>query len=84
MGQIDKQNENCFQLNHLENSWDIDTYIALMVVMKSGKKKKYWADLEPSEIIEEIKTSNLRAEEWSYNRLEMEFYEPFCPGSHCL
>ncbi|HEY9017479.1 NADH-quinone oxidoreductase subunit NuoF [Thiomicrospira sp.] len=48
----------CYRNNHLENSWDIDTYIA-----QGGYqiwKKVLAGDLSPQEIIDEVKTSNLR------------------------
>lgn len=48
----------CYRNNHLENSWDIDTYIA-----QGGYqvwKKVLAGDLTPQEIIDEVKTSNLR------------------------
>jgi len=51
-------NEVCFRNNHLENSWDIETYIA-----QGGYK--VWNDIlagkwTAEEIIEEVKTSNIR------------------------
>ncbi|MBF6057286.1 MULTISPECIES: NADH-quinone oxidoreductase subunit NuoF [Thiomicrorhabdus] len=52
------QNENCFRLNHLENSWDIETYVA-----NGGYevwKKVVSGELEPADIIEEVKESNIR------------------------
>ena len=52
------QNENCYRLNHLENSWDIETYVA-----NGGYevwKKVLAGELEPADIIEEVKTSNIR------------------------
>ncbi|WP_319381395.1 NADH-quinone oxidoreductase subunit NuoF [Thiomicrorhabdus sp.] len=52
------QNENCFRLNHLENSWDIETYVA-----NGGYevwKKVLSGELEPAEIIEQVKDSNIR------------------------
>jgi NADH-quinone oxidoreductase subunit F len=51
-------NQCCFRLNHLENSWDIDTYVA-----NGGYqvwKKVLAGDLSPQEIIDEVKTSNIR------------------------
>ncbi|MFA6700236.1 MAG: NADH-quinone oxidoreductase subunit NuoF [Thiomicrospira sp.] len=48
----------CYRNNHLENSWDIETYI------KQGGyqvwKQVLAGDLSPQEIIDEVKTSNLR------------------------
>lgn len=52
------QNENCYRLNHLENSWDIDTYVA-----NGGYevwKKVLAGELTPQEIIDEVKTSGIR------------------------
>ncbi|MBE0493394.1 MAG: NADH-quinone oxidoreductase subunit NuoF [Thiomicrospira sp.] len=48
----------CYRNNHLENSWDINTYIA-----QGGYqiwKKVLAGELSPQEIIDEVKTSNLR------------------------
>lgn len=48
----------CYRNNHLEKSWDIDTYIS-----QGGYqiwKKVLAGDLSPQEIIDEVKTSNLR------------------------
>lgn len=48
----------CYRNNHLENSWDINTYIA-----QGGYqvwKKVLAGELTPQEIIDEVKTSNLR------------------------
>jgi NADH-quinone oxidoreductase subunit F len=48
----------CYRNNHLENSWDIDTYIA-----QGGYqvwKQVLNGDLSPQEIIDEVKVSNLR------------------------
>jgi NADH-quinone oxidoreductase subunit F len=48
----------CFRNNHLEKSWDIDTYIA-----QGGYqvwKQVLSGDLSPQEIIDEVKVSNLR------------------------
>jgi NADH-quinone oxidoreductase subunit F len=48
----------CYRNNHLENPWDIETYI------KQGGyqvwKQVLAGDLSPQEIIDEVKTSNLR------------------------
>ncbi|MDY0136785.1 MAG: NADH-quinone oxidoreductase subunit NuoF [Thiomicrospira sp.] len=48
----------CYRNNHLENSWDIETYV------KQGGyevwKQVLAGDLSPQEIIDEVKTSNLR------------------------
>ncbi|MDX1796422.1 MAG: NADH-quinone oxidoreductase subunit NuoF [Hydrogenovibrio sp.] len=52
------QNECCYRLNHLENSWDIDTYVA-----NGGYevwKKVLAGEISPQEIIDEVKTSNIR------------------------
>ena len=52
------QNECCFRLNHLDRSWDIDVYMA-----NGGYevwKKVLAGDLDPQEIIEEVKTSGIR------------------------
>lgn len=52
------QNECCYRINHLENSWDINTYIA-----NGGYeiwKKVLSGDLTPQEIIDEVKASNIR------------------------
>ncbi|MPQ77008.1 NADH-quinone oxidoreductase subunit NuoF [Hydrogenovibrio sp. JE_KL2] len=52
------QNENCYRLNHLENSWDIDTYVA-----NGGYevwKKVLAGEITPQEIIDEVKTSGIR------------------------
>lgn len=51
-------NQCCFRLNHLENSWDIDTYVA-------NGGYQVWRDvlsgkLSPQEIIDEVKISNIR------------------------
>ncbi|WP_321276644.1 NADH-quinone oxidoreductase subunit NuoF [Thiomicrorhabdus indica] len=52
------QSENCFRLNHLERSYDIDVY------MENGGyevwKKVVSGELTPPEIIEEVKASNIR------------------------
>jgi len=52
------QNECCYRLNHLDRSWDIDVY------MDNGGyeiwKKVLSGDLDPQEIIEEVKTSGIR------------------------
>lgn len=51
-------NQCCFRLNHLENSWDIETYVA-----NGGYevwKRVLSGDLSPQEIIDEVKTSNIR------------------------
>ncbi len=52
------QNECCYRLNHLDRSWDIDVY------MENGGyeiwKKVLAGELEPQEIIEEVKTSGIR------------------------
>ncbi len=51
-------NECCYRLNHLDNSWDIETYIA-----NGGYevwKKVLAGEITPPEIIEEVKTSNIR------------------------
>ena len=52
------QNECCYRLNHLDRSWDIDVY------MDNGGyevwKKVLAGDLDPQEIIEEVKTSGIR------------------------
>lgn len=48
----------CYRNNHLENSWDIDTYIS-----QGGYevwKKVLAGEFTPQEIIDEVKTSNLR------------------------
>jgi len=48
----------CYRNNHLENSWDIDTYIA-----QGGYqvwKQVLNGELSPQEIIDEVKVSNLR------------------------
>jgi NADH-quinone oxidoreductase subunit F len=52
------QNENCYRLNHLQNSWDIDTYVA-----NGGYevwKKVLAGEITPQEIIDEVKTSGIR------------------------
>ncbi len=52
------QSENCFRLNHLERSYDIDVYMA-----NGGYevwKKVVSGELTPPEIIEEVKASNIR------------------------
>ncbi|BBP46361.1 NADH-quinone oxidoreductase subunit F [Thiosulfatimonas sediminis] len=52
------QNENCFRLNHLERSYDIDVYMA-----NGGYevwKKVVTGELEPTEIIEQVKASGIR------------------------
>ena len=52
------QNECCFRLNHLDRSWDIDVYIA-----NGGYevwKKVLAGELDPQEIIEEVKASGIR------------------------
>ena len=52
------QNENCYRLNHLDRSWDIDVYIA-----NGGYevwKSVLAGDLMPQEIIDEVKVSNVR------------------------
>ncbi|WP_373019888.1 NADH-quinone oxidoreductase subunit NuoF [Thiomicrorhabdus sp.] len=52
------QNECCYRLNHLDRSWDIDVYMA-----NGGYeiwKKVLAGDLDPQEIIEEVKTSGIR------------------------
>ena len=51
-------NENVYRLNDQERSWDIDTYIA-----NGGYevwKKVVAGEIDPQEIIEEVKTSNIR------------------------
>ena len=51
-------NECCFRLNHLDRSWDIDVYEA-----NGGYavwKKVLAGELDPQEIIEEVKTSGIR------------------------
>ncbi|WP_130537091.1 NADH-quinone oxidoreductase subunit NuoF [Thiomicrorhabdus indica] len=52
------QSENCFRLNQLERSYDIDVY------MENGGyevwKKVVSGELTPPEIIEEVKASNIR------------------------
>ena len=52
------QNECCYRLNHLDRSWDIDVY------MDNGGyevwKKVLAGDLDPQEIIEEVKASGIR------------------------
>lgn len=48
----------CYRNNHLENSWDIETYIS-----QGGYqvwKQVLAGDLSPQEIIDEVKVSNLR------------------------
>lgn len=52
------QNECCYRLNHLENSWDIQTYIA-------NGGYKIWqqvleGELTPQDVIDEVKASNIR------------------------
>ncbi|MCF6253422.1 MAG: hypothetical protein L3J38_01590 [Thiomicrorhabdus sp.] len=74
------QNENCFRLNHLDNSWDIDVYIA-----NGGYevwKKVLAGELEPSEIIEEVKTSNIRGRGGAGfpTGLKWSFMNRFAPG----
>ncbi|MDG6774678.1 NADH-quinone oxidoreductase subunit NuoF [Thiomicrorhabdus sp. ZW0627] len=52
------QNECCYRLNHLDRSWDIDVYMA-----NGGYeiwKKVLAGELDPQEIIEEVKTSGIR------------------------
>ncbi len=52
------QNECCYRIIHLENSWDIETYIA-----NGGYeiwKKVLAGDLTPQDIIDEVKASNIR------------------------
>lgn len=52
------QSENCFRLNHLERSYDIDVYMA-----NGGYevwKKVVSGELTPPDIIEEVKASNIR------------------------
>ncbi len=52
------QNENCYRLNHLENSWDLDVYVA-----NGGYeiwKQVLAGELTPADIIEEVKLSNIR------------------------
>lgn len=52
------QNECCFRLNHLDRSWDIDVYIA-----NGGYevwRKVLAGELDPQEIIEEVKASGIR------------------------
>lgn len=52
------QNECCYRVNHLENSWDIDTYIA-----NGGYdiwKQVLSGELTPQDIIDEVKASNIR------------------------
>ncbi len=52
------QNECCYRINDLENSWDIETYVA-----NGGYevwKQILAGDLSPTEIIEEVKASNIR------------------------
>ena len=52
------QNEICFRYNHLERSWDIDTYL------KQGGydslKKVLSGEISADKVIEELKISNLR------------------------
>ncbi len=51
-------NECCYRLNHLDKSWDIETYMA-----NGGYevwKKVLAGELTPQEIIDEVKTSNIR------------------------
>jgi NADH-quinone oxidoreductase subunit F len=51
-------NECCYRLNHLDRSWDIDVYMA-----NGGYeiwKKVLAGELDPQEIIEEVKISGLR------------------------
>lgn len=51
-------NECCYRLNHLEKPWDIETYMA-----NGGYevwKKVLTGELTPQEIIDEVKTSNIR------------------------
>ncbi len=51
-------NECCYRLNHLDRSWDIDVYMA-----NGGYevwKKVLAGELTPQEIIDEVKTSNIR------------------------
>ncbi len=74
------QNENCFRLNHLDNSWDIDVYIA-----NGGYevwKKVLVGELEPAEIIEEVKTSNIRGRGGAGfpTGLKWSFMNRFAPG----
>ncbi|KUJ71839.1 NADH-quinone oxidoreductase subunit NuoF [Thiomicrospira sp. WB1] len=51
-------NECCYRLNHLDTPWDIETYI------ENGGyqiwKQVLAGELSPQEIIDEIKTSNIR------------------------
>jgi len=74
------QNENCFRLNHLDNSWDIDVYIA-----NGGYevwKKVVAGEIEPNEIIEEVKTSNIRGRGGAGfpTGLKWSFMNRFAPG----
>ena len=51
-------NECCYRLNHLDQSWDIDVYMA-----NGGYevwKKVLAGEITPQEIIDEVKTSNIR------------------------
>lgn len=51
-------NECCYRLNHLDRSWDIDVYMA-----NGGYevwKRVLAGDLDPQEIIEEVKLSGIR------------------------
>ncbi len=51
-------NECCYRLNHLDKPWDIETYMA-----HGGYeiwKKVLAGELTPQEIIDEVKTSNIR------------------------
>jgi len=51
-------NECCYRLNHLDRSWDIDVYMA-----NGGYeiwKKVLAGEITPQEIIDEVKTSNIR------------------------
>ncbi|AEG31414.1 NADH-quinone oxidoreductase subunit NuoF [Thiomicrospira cyclica] len=51
-------NQCCYRNNHLDRSWDIDVYIA-----QGGYevwKRVLAGELSPQEIIDEVKTSNLR------------------------
>ena len=52
------QNECCYRLNHLENPWDIETYMA-----NGGYavwKQVLAGEITPQEIIEEVKASGIR------------------------
>jgi NADH-quinone oxidoreductase subunit F len=51
-------NECCYRLNHLDKPWDIETYMA-----NGGYevwKKVLAGEITPQEIIDEVKTSNIR------------------------